>query len=126
VAQAREEGVDVTPKQLFECQTVARLAEVSGSLQRVESEQGVVSGPVPLAPIQSAFFQWGLVKPQHYNQSMLLEVKPGVDSEVLETVVTELLRHHDGLRMRYSARAGREWQQSCEEEIPGGVYERRD
>ena len=75
IARAREAGLGLTPRQMFEQQTIAELAEVAGRrADEVEAEQGVVDGEVELTPIQRAFFERGLVKPEHYNQSVLLEV----------------------------------------------------
>jgi amino acid adenylation domain-containing protein/non-ribosomal peptide synthase protein (TIGR01720 family) len=145
VARARAAGVQVTPRQMFEQQTVRGLAGVAGKVERVAGEQGRVGGRVPLTPIQAAFFEWGLECAWHYNQWVLLELKPGVESEGVEAAVEALLRQHDGLRMRYVRRGeggeggekrerggGRgeagvgEWEQWCEEEVGGGVYGRVD
>ena len=127
VGRAREEGVEITPKQMFECPTVEKLGEVAGRSGRVEAEQGRVRGRVELTPIQRAFFGWGLEKREHYNQSVLVEVKGGVETRHLEGAVEGLIRQHDVLRMRYRRAGGGEWEQWCaEEEGGGGVYERRD
>jgi non-ribosomal peptide synthase protein (TIGR01720 family) len=90
-----------------------------------------VNGEVELTPIQKAFFEWELEKPEHYNQSVLLEVESGVDTGMLEEVMLGLLDQHDGLRMRYEKEEkieGREWgwRQWCEAESGGSVYERKD
>ena len=127
ITRAREAGLGLQPRQMFERQTIAELAEVVGSeSEQVEAEQGVVNGEVELTPIQSAFFEWGLVKPEHYNQSVLLEVGRGVDMEVLEEVMMGLLDQHDALRMRYEEREGEGWRQWCEAEVLETVYERKD
>ena len=137
VARAREEGVEITPKQMFERPTVRGLGEVAGRVGRVEAEQGQVRGKVELTPIQAGFFQWGLAKAEHYNQSVLLEVREGTDSERLERAVRALVEQHDVLRMRYEPAAGGgeraggggEWEQWCEdrmeEEGQRVLYERK-
>jgi non-ribosomal peptide synthase protein (TIGR01720 family) len=127
ITRAREAGLGLQPRQMFERQTIAELAEVVGSeSEEVEAEQGVVNGEVELTPIQRAFFEWGLVKPEHYNQSVLLEVGRGVETEVLEEVMMGLLDQHDALRMRYEEGEGEGWRQWCEAEVPESVYQRRD
>ena len=62
----------LTPKQLFQHQTIAELAEVAGS-ELVAAEQGTLTGDVPLTPIISWFTQRNMTEPHHFNQSMLLE-----------------------------------------------------
>src|SRR5206468_3437343 len=76
VARAAQAGLRVTPKQMFERQTVAELAKVAVAAKK-RGEQGVVEGPVPLTPIQHWFFEQWLPEAQHFNQSMVLEVVPG-------------------------------------------------
>jgi NRPS condensation-like uncharacterized protein len=113
---------------MFERQTIAELAEVAGSeAGQVEAEQGVVNGEVELTPMQRAFFQWELEKPDYYNQSVLLEVERGVDTGLLEEVMVGLLDQHDALRMRFEEEEGEGgWRQWCEAEVSGEIYERKD
>jgi non-ribosomal peptide synthase protein (TIGR01720 family) len=128
VGRAREQGWEITPKQMFERPTVGELAEVARRSRGEEREQGAVKGKVELTPIQRAFFSWGLEREEHYNQSVLLEVKEEVSGEELEKAVRELVRQHDAMRMRYRKEEGGEWEQWCveEEEMGEWVYERRD
>ena len=126
VTYAQEAGVHITPRQLFEHPTIAELAEVAGKVSTESSaDQGTITGPVPLTPIQTAFFEWNLAKPAHFNQAVLLELASDVDSEHLENALLALVRAHDALRMKFT-RQGTEWKQSCEPEVPQGVYRRRD
>src|SRR5207244_8849038 len=54
ITQARQAGIQITPRQMFERQTIAELAEVATVLQETaaEAEETSASGPVPLLPIQ--------------------------------------------------------------------------
>src|SRR6185436_10418116 len=45
VTKAKQAGIEITPKQLFQHQTVAELAEAAGKV-RIVAEQGLVTGPV--------------------------------------------------------------------------------
>ena len=126
VTHAQEAGVHITPRQLFEHPTIAELAEVAGKVSTESSaDQGTITGPVPLTPIQTAFFEWNLANSAHFNQAVLLELASGVDSEHLENAALALVRAHDALRMKFT-RQGTEWKQSCEAEVPQGVYRRCD
>ncbi|HEX7331308.1 MAG TPA: amino acid adenylation domain-containing protein [Pyrinomonadaceae bacterium] len=101
VARANQVGLRLTAKQIFEYQTVAELAAVAGTGAAAESEQGQVTGPVPLTPIQKWFFEESFAEPQQWNQSVLLETREPIDTELLEKVVYGLLEHHDALRLRF-------------------------
>ncbi|WP_250635858.1 type I polyketide synthase [Myxococcus hansupus] len=112
VTRARAAGIELSPKQLFQNPTVARLAAVAGTRLAVQAEQGPVVGPVALTPIQHWFFELGLEDPQHWNMSLLLEAKVPLDAALLEQALEQLLRHHDALRLRF-ARGEDGWHQSA-------------
>lgn len=102
VAKASQAGLQLIPKQLFDYPTIAELAALVGTTQTIEAEQGVVSGSIPLIPIQYWFFDLHLSNPHHYNQAVLLEVRQVLNPVLLEEVVQELLIHHDALRLRFT------------------------
>ncbi len=100
VAKAAQAGLRITPKQLFENQTIAQLAAVAVPLVAVAINQDPVTGDFPLTPIQRWFLNLALVDPHHWNQSMVLQVNRAVEPAVLESAFRRLLLHHDALRMR--------------------------
>lgn len=125
IARAREEGIQLTARQMFERQTIAELSEVAGTVNaELRAAEGAVTGDAPLTPIQAAFFAWKLAHPQHFNHAVLLQLTSGVDTHLLEQAVNALLAHHDVLRTRFESVEG-EWRQSYEEVIQP-VYERHD
>ncbi|MBG1270576.1 non-ribosomal peptide synthetase, partial [Nostoc sp. WHI] len=110
VARANQAGIQLTPKLLFGNQTIAQLAIVSGTIQKIQAEQGLVTGALPLTPIQHWFFEQNLPQPHHYNQSVLLSVPPDLKPFLLKEVLQQLLVHHDALRLRF-VQEGEGWQQ---------------
>jgi amino acid adenylation domain-containing protein/non-ribosomal peptide synthase protein (TIGR01720 family) len=99
VARASQAGLRLMPRQLFQHQTVADLAAVVGSVG--PAEQGLVTGRVPLTPVQARFFELDQPELHHYNQAMLLEVKGRADAAIFEQAIELLLVQHDALRFRY-------------------------
>src|SRR6267142_1490631 len=110
VTRARQASLSLTVTQLFEHQTIAELAGVADWQGLVATPQGVVSGEVVLTPIQRWFFEQEQVDSHHFNQSVLLEVRHALSSDLVAEAVKHLLRQHDALRMRF-IREGEEWQQ---------------
>ncbi|MCC5645816.1 amino acid adenylation domain-containing protein [Nostoc sp. CHAB 5824] len=98
ISRANQAGIQIAPKQLFKYQTIAELAAVAGITRQVTAEQGLVTGSVALTPIQQWFFEQNLPEPDYFNQSVLLEVPPDLQPELLQQVVQQLLVHHDALR----------------------------
>ncbi|MCI0731616.1 MAG: condensation domain-containing protein, partial [Chloroflexi bacterium] len=110
VARANQAGLRLTPKQLFDHQTIAKLAAVVDAAPAAHGEQGLVTGPVPLTPIQRWFFEQELSEPHHYNQAVLLETKQELDAQWLAQAFEHILEHHDALRLRF-VRDGLAWRQ---------------
>jgi non-ribosomal peptide synthase protein (TIGR01720 family) len=101
IARARQMGLQITPRQLYQHQTIAKLAAVAGTSPVTAAEQGLVTGPVPLTPIQHWFFEQDLPAPHHFNQWVLLELRQPLDSALVARALEHLLSHHDALRLRY-------------------------
>jgi amino acid adenylation domain-containing protein/non-ribosomal peptide synthase protein (TIGR01720 family) len=101
IARAQQAGLHFKPKQLFQNPTIAELAAVAETDAAVRAEQGPVTGPVALTPIQQWFFEQDFAEPHHWNQSILLETDQRLDPALLEQAVQHLLDHHDALRMRF-------------------------
>ena len=112
IAKASQAGLKLTPRQLFQHQTIAELAQVAKTsvFSANQVEQGLVTGAVPLTPVQQRFFQQNLLHPHHWNQAVLLEVKQILNFEWLVQAVGQLLKHHDALRLRFHLTAAG-WQQ---------------
>jgi amino acid adenylation domain-containing protein/non-ribosomal peptide synthase protein (TIGR01720 family) len=100
-ARARQAGLAITPSHVFEHQTISELAAAAPDLPSLECEQGLVTGEVPLTPVQRWFFEKGLLNPHYWNQAMLLELRRPIDTARLEHVFQCLVAHHDALRLRY-------------------------
>ena len=103
VARAHRAGLRLSPRQLFERQTIAELAAVAQAVAGgIGVAQGPVTGPVPLTPVQRWFFEQELPERHHFNQAVMLEVPAGVGPHLLERAGQALIDHHDALRLQFS------------------------
>ncbi len=102
ISKAKQAGLYLTPKQMFQYQTIAQLAAVAGVSKQIAAEQGLVTGLVPLTPIQHWLFAQNLLDVHHWNQSLLLEVRQPLDPVLLAEVVRSLIQHHDVLRLSFT------------------------
>jgi amino acid adenylation domain-containing protein/non-ribosomal peptide synthase protein (TIGR01720 family) len=110
VSRAKNVGIQITPKQIFQNQTIAELARVANTTASVNAQQGIVTGVAPLTAIQHWFFAQNKPEVHHYNQSVLLQIPHHVQSELIESACNKLLEHHDALRLRFTS-VGSEYQQ---------------
>lgn len=122
IAAARQAGLMLEAKQIFDHQTIARLAAaVNMAAPAVRAEQGLVTGPIPLTPIQSWFFDQNLPQAHHFNQAVMLEIKQALDMSLWAEAWQQVLRHHDMLRVRYQHDGS--WQQIGMEAFSFGLSE---
>ena len=125
VARARQEGVRITPRQLFEHRTIAALARVAEIETAAAAERGPASGRVELTPIQRWFFAEPVPDRHHWNLSMLLAPRVRLEPGAARRAVAALLAHHDALRLRFTQRDGT-WEQAYAEpgaRVPFGHVE---
>ncbi|MBN8468384.1 non-ribosomal peptide synthase/polyketide synthase [Corallococcus exiguus] len=112
VARARQVGLLLNTRDLFQHQTIARLAQVARSTTEAAGEQGLIIGPVPLTPIQRHLFQHDAPHAHHFNQALLLTPRQRLEPSRLEQVLRHLVLHHDALRLRFFRHEGA-WLQEC-------------
>ncbi|MHC8318539.1 amino acid adenylation domain-containing protein [Pseudomonas sp. LB3P31] len=109
VSRARQAGIVLSPKDLFQHQTIRSLAQAARSGEQPLIDQGLASGAVALAPVQQWFFEQAIPERQHWNQSLLLVPREALSVEALEYALVQLMTHHDSLRLRYEQHG---WQQT--------------
>ncbi|HSF42699.1 MAG TPA: non-ribosomal peptide synthase/polyketide synthase [Thermoanaerobaculia bacterium] len=129
VSRATQAGYRLTPRQLFEHQTIAELAAVAGSAREVDAEQGAVVGRALLTPIQRRFFASEPVDPHHFILPVLLALrKEGLGPDVVRRALAALVEHHDALRMRFAAgpEGWEPWVEAPGGEVPWSRWDLRE
>ncbi|RZK99827.1 MAG: amino acid adenylation domain-containing protein, partial [Rubrivivax sp.] len=108
-ARMRQAGWRIVPKQLFDHQTVARLALVAERTAASVARVSDTEGEVPLLPIQAAFFEQAVPERHHWNQAVLLRPRDALDITCLQRAMAAAVRHHDALRLRFRQQADGRW-----------------
>ncbi|KFF74857.1 hypothetical protein HX13_12790 [Chryseobacterium sp. P1-3] len=102
--------VRLSVKEVFTARTVASLSQLIedkklGDEATILTEQGILTGEVPLLPVQEWFFEQKesgyLTEFNHWNQAFLINV-PELDKVLFEQAVEQLLTKHDAFRLRYT------------------------
>ncbi|MBJ3810209.1 amino acid adenylation domain-containing protein, partial [Streptomyces flavofungini] len=102
VSRARAQGVEVSPRQIFECRTVAELADVAaaGGQATVLAElAGGGVGWMPLLPAGHFLKELGGGS-DRFSMSMVLDLPVGIDETGLVATLSAVVDHHDILRSR--------------------------
>jgi amino acid adenylation domain-containing protein/non-ribosomal peptide synthase protein (TIGR01720 family) len=121
VAKAKDAGLSLTVRQLFQQQTIAELAAVVGVGEEtaVTPSEIITDQPAPLTPIQRWFFEKAFAQPNQWNMALLLEVKRPLQKAALEQAVSALIAQHDVLRMQFEP-TEHGWQQRHTPQANGG------
>lgn len=104
VSRARQAGIHFSPRDLFQHQTVQSLAAVATRSELIIAEQGLLTGPSGLTPIQHWFFDTDIPARQHWNQALVLKPLQLLDAHRLEQALLAVLEHHDALRLSFTPR----------------------
>src|SRR5260221_645565 len=110
VSRARKAGLAITPRAVFEHQTVAGLAGAAGVIgEPCGAVADIATGGLAPTPIMHWLLERGGPL-DRFNQSMLLQVPAGMREADLTSALQAVLDHHDALRLRLEAAAGEgEW-----------------
>lgn len=106
IARAREAGWRLTPRQVFEQPSVARLARAMTPLTEESAKlHAECHDALPLTPIQAAFFTLHPDGEAHWNQSLLLGLREAPQVPALQAALQALRLRHDALRLRMERHA---------------------
>ena len=108
VSRAAQQGIHFSVKDLFNAQTIQRLAVLAQHKRQMITGPAEVTGESLLLPIQKAFFE-DETELHYFNQSVMLTTPADFSSEALREMMGVLVRHHDSLRLCFE-REGEKWQ----------------
>ncbi|MFI9722848.1 amino acid adenylation domain-containing protein [Streptomyces sp. NPDC052396] len=101
VARTRARGLELTTREIFECRTAARLAEVASArherVPALAEDEGGGVGPMALQPVARQVFEHGGGM-DRFAMSMVLELPEGIDAGGLAATLDAVLDRHDLLR----------------------------
>lgn len=106
---AGHQGLDLTPQDLYENQTIAALAKVltaryaEGGLAR-QSHDDAVNPPLP--PNVAYFLEHGLRDVGRWRTPVILHLRSDVGEDDVRAVLTAVTSLHDALRVHITERAG--------------------
>ncbi|MEK3902760.1 amino acid adenylation domain-containing protein [Paenibacillus sp. FSL R7-0179] len=92
-------GYKLEIRDLFQYPEIRLLSKYIRTVDRV-IDQGIVRGNVELTSIQRRFFEQTGFE-HHYNQSVMLSWKKGLNEKALSLSLDKLVIHHDALRMSF-------------------------
>ncbi|HYC62720.1 MAG TPA: amino acid adenylation domain-containing protein [Thermoanaerobaculia bacterium] len=101
VSRARKAGLELTPRDVFQHQTVEALSAVAKIAQArpTWSEEDAIGEVMP-TPLMRSFLERSGSAGDRFNQSLLLSTPEDLDQEKLVAALQTLLDTHDALRMR--------------------------
>ncbi|MFD8251187.1 non-ribosomal peptide synthetase [Streptomyces werraensis] len=107
VAQARQAGLTISSRDVYQHQTLAALArradEAGSRRGAVPAAPVEATGTAPLTPIQHWLFDSAAERAGHFAQTLSLDLPADVDESALQAALDDVVAHHDALRSRFLA-----------------------
>jgi amino acid adenylation domain-containing protein/non-ribosomal peptide synthase protein (TIGR01720 family) len=101
VSRARQAGLVLSLRDVFEQPTIEALAGISRTHDVVAALPDIGIGPMPPTPIMCWFLESGGTL-SSFSQSIVLQVPATVERQHLVRAVQTILDHHDALRLRFT------------------------
>ncbi len=121
-SKMRADGFEVSVQDIFRNPTIKALASVTKPLT-TPIDQSTVTGEVVLSPIQQWFFDKSETDQHHFNQSSVLSFDSKVTVQTVQKIFSEILTHHDALRMVFKKEGENIHQQNQEDTIKVDIKE---
>lgn len=112
VSRARQAGLEITSREVFQHPTVAELAAIArdrNDEQPMAEPASAGVGQVPLTPIV-CWLRDQRSPIDEFHQSALLQIPADVGRDGLAAVLQAIVDHHDALRMRLRVAEAGQWE----------------
>ncbi|MCP4150135.1 MAG: AMP-binding protein, partial [bacterium] len=100
ISQLKKTGYKLKMSDIFRNPRISELAAVVKKIER-KADQSVVTGNIPLTPVQRRFLEKQSIGKHHYNHSVMLALTEGFDEEAVKLIFTKIQEHHDAFRVTY-------------------------
>jgi amino acid adenylation domain-containing protein/non-ribosomal peptide synthase protein (TIGR01720 family) len=100
ISRMKKAGYKLEMKEIFQNPRISELAPFVKKIERI-SDKSVITGIIPLTPIQKWFFEKQLHDRHHFNHAVMLYSKEGFEGDATKAVFKKLQEHHDALRIIY-------------------------
>jgi amino acid adenylation domain-containing protein/non-ribosomal peptide synthase protein (TIGR01720 family) len=113
-SRANTAGLHLTPRLLFQHQTIAALA-AAAAVRHAIAEKEDSAGQAPLMPSQQWFFEQDFPPPYNWTMTTLLELPGDFAIDRLDQALRHVVGHHDALRLRFRRTAPHTYEQWVDE-----------
>ena len=103
ISKARKNGIVLFPNQLFEHQTISKLAlfaKVEDNVKEIPIQES--HGNTELTPIQYWFFDTHRNAPHYWNQIVEIKGSKQLSYDTLKKITKEIVGYHDALRLNFA------------------------
>ena len=101
VSKVRAKGYELSVQDILTSNVIKLIAnKMNLSSETASYDQGPVKGKIYPTQILREFERWGLKKPEHFNQDVMIRI-PKVKHETLVEILAAIVEHHDMLRAVY-------------------------
>lgn len=105
-SRLRGEGLTIKTGEILSHPVLAEMSQYLTEQSDEVISQTPCSGTIINTAVANWFFNQNFNNPNHYHQSVLLDLKIKINSSLLNKVMIDLIQHHDALRINVQERDG--------------------
>ncbi|MCG5104726.1 non-ribosomal peptide synthetase [Oceanobacillus alkalisoli] len=105
IGKLRKVGIKIEISDLIKYPTIAEISCFTKDVDIISQKE--ITGPVPMTPIQRQYTSLN-EDFHHFNQSVFLFNKEGIDETATEKALRAIIEHHDALRITYKGQQSNE------------------
>jgi len=98
---AEEHQIFLETHEYFVYRSIAEILKHAGTQPAHPHDQSPVEGAFPALPRHIKLFRDGFASPAHWNRHLLIRVQRYLTPELVQTALSALMGHHDGLRIAF-------------------------
>lgn len=125
ISKANQMNIHLTARQLFDYQTIEKLAPHS-LVKQIHEEPEILTGAVGLTPVQQYYFSLNHPKVSHFNHAVLLEIDKKISTEQLKFAFSKICAQHDAFQLRFKKEGAHWHQQFSADALSPGFLESYD
>ncbi|KAI8912148.1 hypothetical protein DFJ77DRAFT_70376 [Powellomyces hirtus] len=118
----RDGGLSVSARDIYKYETANAIASIAGQSSTSVRKQPLLRNArhhegdldrLPLSPVQRLFFSKNMKNPNYFTQAFYFDVNMAapINMDLFKTTWSEIERHHDAFRLRFSQDANGNWRQ---------------
>jgi amino acid adenylation domain-containing protein/non-ribosomal peptide synthase protein (TIGR01720 family) len=111
MSTARSQGLGISVQDIIQSKSISELALCVARPENIAEEVEAIDQHFGLSPVQKLYFDCAGNQPNHFNQSVILQLTRPTNIDDIEAAIQAIVNAHSMLRARFARNPAGVWQQ---------------